>query len=356
MTDTTLREQQEVVGAVFADYDGLEVAAHYGSSAQEYDAALNSAALMDNNAAGRIWMYDKDRADLLHRLSTNDTNSLQPGQGTQTVLTNHNGRIIDLLTVHMLPDEMLVVTSPQQRAAVFNLLRKNIFFNDKVKLEHATETLSQITLYGPRSSAILSDLAEASIIDPPLDELSLFGIMTAQVGDARAWIARVPPLGGAGFALYALADDMPLVWTALVQAGAQPLGQVAFDMLRVEAGYSAYGRELSLEYIPLETGLRHAVSFTKGCYVGQEIIARMDSRKRLAKQLRGLRLSAAVEAPGKLEVAGKEAGDLTSVVQSPRFGSIGLAYVRSAHAEPGMTVGIAGSDVTGEVVALPFGE
>jgi aminomethyltransferase len=133
-----------------------------------------------------------------------------------------------------------------------------------------------------------------------------------------------------------------------------PLDEASFDILRVERGYGAFGRELSQEYIPLETGLLDAVSFTKGCYVGQEIIARMESRNRLAKQLRGLRLSRPAAAPGKLDVDGKEAGDLTSAVVSPRFGPIALAYVRSAHAAPGGVVGIAGSDARGEVVELPF--
>jgi folate-binding Fe-S cluster repair protein YgfZ len=128
-----------------------------------------------------------------------------------------------------------------------------------------------------------------------------------------------------------------------------------------------------LEYIPLETGLLDAISFNKGCYVGQEIIARMDSRKRMAKQLRGLKLSAipALEAAtpsadqgeqagpqplGKLSVEGKEAGDLTSMVISPRFGPIALAYVRSAHVAAGTEVGIANSDVTATVIDLPFSE
>jgi aminomethyltransferase len=290
---------------------------------------------------------------LLQRMSTNDLDKLQSGQGTQTVLTNHNGRIIDLLTVHMLQDQVLVVTSPQQRSAVGKLLRKNIFFNDQVRIEDANVSVGQLALYGPRSSALLDKLA---VVAP--DDLDMHSIAVDQVGDARAWIARALPLGGAGYILYALAEDLPLVWTALTQAGAKPMGQAAYELLRVEAGYPAYGRELSLEYIPLETGLWDAVSFSKGCYVGQEIIARMESRGRLAKQLRGLKLSAPLDvapsAPAKLNVDGKEAGDLTSVVESPRLGPVGLAYVRTAHAEPGTMVGIAGSAVTGEVVALPF--
>lgn len=350
MSYRVLREQQEAVGGVFVSYDGLELAAHYGDSAAEYRAALEDVALIDSSAAGRMWLRDRDRAALLHRLSTNDIEGLAPGQGTRTVLTNHNGRIIDLLTVHVLQDELLAITSPPQRSAVPALLRKNIFFNDKLRIEEANVNLGQLTLYGPHSETLLDNLTPSDTSNLPLH-----GIMVDQVGDARAWIARTEPLGGAGYTLYMLAEDMPLIWAALLQAGARPLGQATYEVLRVEAGYAAHGRELSLEYIPLETGLHDAVSFTKGCYVGQEIISRMDSRKRLAKQLRGLRLSGLAEAPARLAVAGKEAGDLTSVVQSPRFGPIGLAYVRTAHAEPGTQVEIADSDICGEVVALPFG-
>ncbi|HZG67647.1 MAG TPA: folate-binding protein YgfZ, partial [Herpetosiphonaceae bacterium] len=131
------------------------------------------------------------------------------------------------------------------------------------------------------------------------------------------------------------------------------LGEATFDVLRVEQGHAAFGHELSLEYIPLETRLTDAVSFTKGCYVGQEIIARMESRNRLAKQLMGLRLARPVAASDKLSREGKEAGDLTSVVESPRYGPIGLAYVRTAAAEPGTIVDVA-DGVTAEVVELPF--
>ncbi len=353
MSYRVLREQQERLGGVFVSYDGLELAAHYGDGAVEYRAAMEDVAVIDTSAAGRFWVFERDRAALLHRMSTNDIESLQPGQGTQTVLTNHHGRIIDLLTVHVLRDELLVVTSPQQRTTVLGMMRKNIFFNDKIKLEDANTSVGQLSLYGPRSSEVLNKLAPVNVSD-----LELFSILTTQVGDARAWITRARPLGGDGFTLYANVEDLPLVWAGLLQAGAQPLGQAAFDVLRVEAGYAAYGRELSLEYIPLETGMWDMVSFQKGCYTGQEIIARMESRRRLAKQLRGLRLSGTLEVPAgnpaKLDVDGKEAGDLTSVIQSPRFGPVGLAYVRTAHATPGTQVGIAGSTITGEVVALPF--
>jgi len=316
-----------------------------------YHAALQSAALHDEASAGRIFMRGRDRAALLHRLSTNDIERLRPGQGARTVLTTPIGRIIDLLTVHAFDDTLLLVTSPGQGGAVWSHLKKNIFFQDQVTLEAAGRAYGQIALFGPRSPALLAQASGAA-----LEDLALHHTTNVELAGARALAARRPGIGGDGFTLYIPAEHMPAARSALLGQGAAALERDSFDILRVEQGYGAFGRELSQEYIPLETGLLDAVSFTKGCYVGQEIIARMESRNRLAKQLRGLRLSALVAGPGKLEVEGKDAGDLTSVVASPRFGPIALAYVRSAYAEPGSIVQVAGGDVEGKVLELPFGQ
>jgi aminomethyltransferase len=305
----------------------------------------------------------------LQRLSTNDILRLRPGQGARTVLTTPIGRIIDVLSVHVLEDALLIVGSPGQGGLVWAHLKKNIFFNDKVTLEAAGRTHSQLALYGPAAAALLEQLSGAT-----LSELLLQHTVTIDLAGVPVLVARREPIGGASWTLYFQAEQLEPVRDALMASGARPLDADTFDILRVEQGYAAFGRELSQEYIPLETGLLDAVSFTKGCYVGQEIIARMESRGRLAKVLRGLKLKTNDEgrmtndgkgdllvfgrssfvAPMKLEVEGKEAGDLTSVVVSPRFGPIGLAYVRSAHAAPGTSVGIAGAHVRGEVVALPF--
>jgi aminomethyltransferase len=333
-----------------------------------YHAALHGAALADEGNAGRVFMRGKDRAALLQRLSTNDIARLRPGQGARTVLTTPIGRIIDVLTVHMLEEALLIVSSPGQGGLVWAHLKKNTFFNDQVSLEAAGRSHSQLALYGPAAAALLEQLSGAA-----LSELPLHHTATIDLAGVPVLVARREPIGGASFTLYQPAEQLDAVRDALVAAGAVPLDAGTFDVLRVERGYGAFGRELSQEYIPLETGLIDAVSFTKGCYVGQEIIARMESRGRLAKMLRGLKLikdegrttndgesdplafgRSSFVAPLKLEVGGKEAGDLTSVVVSPRFGPIGLAYVRSAHAAPGGSVGIAGTDVRGEIVELPF--
>jgi folate-binding protein YgfZ len=315
----------------------------------DYRAALEQSAMREEHAAGRIFMRGRDAASLLHRLSTNDIVGLHPGQGTRTVLTTAIGRIIDVLHAYRLDDGLLITTSLNQGPLVFGLLKKNIFFNDQVTLEPAGRSHGQLALYGPAATAVLEQLEGARLPDLPLHhhaEIALAGVPVR--------VARREPIGGPSFTLIVPAEHVAAVQTALREAGTQPLSDDAYDTLRVEQGYGVWGREWSQEYIPLETGLLDAICFSKGCYVGQEIIARMESRNRLAKQLRGLRLQQPVAAPGKLEVDGKEAGDLTSMVVSPRFGPIALAYVRTAHAAPGRSVGIAGSDIHGEVVELPF--
>ena len=339
-----------------------------------YRAALEGAALVDESAAGRIVMRGRDRAALLHRLSTNDIEQLRPGQGTRTVLTTPIGRIIDLLAVHALDDELLLVTSQGQGPPVYRHLKSNIFFNDQVTLAPAGATHAQIALYGPRAPEVLARLGA-----PAAPQLALHGTLRAALAGIEALVARREPLGGNGFTLYIPAQGAAAVRAALTAEGVVTLDAESLDVLRIEQGYGVFGRELSQEYIPLEAGLLDAVSFTKGCYVGQEIIARMESRGRLAKRLVGLRLTegqgpgtederpgaercssvvsglASLVLPAKLEVNGKDAGVLTSAALSPRHGPIALAYVRTAYAEPGACVSVTGAGVTGEVVELPFG-
>lgn len=323
------------------------------AEAAAYRAAREHVACYDSAARGRIWMRDRDRAALLHRLSTNHIERLTPGDGTETVLTTPIGRIIDLLDVYCLAEALLLVTSPGRGPAIAAHLRKNIFFNDRVKLEDASATLAELTLYGPHAAATLAALGL------PGADLPARGIALTTWQAAPLYVAGAQPLGGAGYRLIAPPEPLAALGAALAAAGAVPLDAATHEVLRVEHGCGAADHELSQEYIPLETGLWSAVSFNKGCYVGQEIIARMESRGRLAKVLRGLRFAGPPTlpaAPGmplaRLECAGKEAGDLTSLVESPRFGLIGLAYVRTAHAAPGTHLLAAGTPAM--VVELPF--
>jgi aminomethyltransferase len=312
-----------------------------------YRAALESVVRFDA-VRGCVRLIGNDRAALLQRLTTNDLARLNAGAGARTVLINSHARILDLLTVYALPEHLLVTTSPGQGGALARYLQNRIFFQDKVTVEDLSNATIQLDLYGPQAASLIQ---QATSVDP--QAWPLHHIQAASIGTAQVWIARAMPIGGAGFSVLAQRADADLVHQAF--APAQPLDADTFDVLRIEQGYPAPKRELSTEYIPLETGLNDAISFTKGCYVGQEIIARMESRNRLAKRLMGLRLSQVVASGTELRDAEKLAGEITSVALSPRYGLIGLAYIRTAAATPGAQLQTADGATT-ELIELPFAQ
>ncbi len=311
-----------------------------------YRAAWEDVVWIDESSRGRVRLTGRDRAELLQRLTTNDIAALTPGSGARTVLLNNAARILDLLTVYALPEQLLVTTAIGQGATLARFLRGKIFFNDQVAVEDLSDATGQLQLYGPRAAALIARLTGLDARDWPLHH-----VQAATIADAQAWIARTLPLGGDGFVIIGGRADLARVQTLL--ADARPLDPATLDVLRIEQGYPAPRRELSTEYIPLETGLYDAISFKKGCYVGQEIIARMDSRQRLAKRLMGLRLERLTAPGGHLRKEGKEAGDFTSAADSPRYGPIGLGYVRTLAAVAGAQVELPDGS-RAEVIELPF--
>lgn len=312
-----------------------------------YHAALEAAVRAEGGLRGCVRLTGRDRAALLQRLTTNDIERLTPGTGARTVLLNNAARILDLLTVYALPEQLLVTTSVGQGATLTRFLRSKIFFNDQVEVEDRSDQIVHHALYGPRAAALIAELTGLDARDWPLHH-----IQAATLNGATVWLARTLPLGGHGFLI--LAEQAAQAQVSAALAGLPALDAATLEVLRIEQGYPAPRRELSTEYIPLESGLYDAISFTKGCYVGQEIIARMESRRRLAKRLMGLQLEHALAPGGHLQHEGREAGDLTSVALSPRFGPIALAYVRTFAAVPGTRIQLPdGSRAT--VVALPFG-
>lgn len=210
------------------------------STSTAYDAALHGAALAEEHSAGRILMRGRDRAALLHRLSTNDIQRLRPGQGARTVLTTPIGRIIDLLTIHALDDALLVATGPGQGGAVWAHLKKNIFFQDQVTLEAAGRAYGQLALYGLQAAALLEQLGGAD-----MSALPLFHQRTLTLAGAPVIVASRQPIGGPSLTLYVPSAQLDDVGAALETAGAATLDPAALDVLRVEAGLPATGRELS---------------------------------------------------------------------------------------------------------------
>ena len=323
---------------------GQTVARHYGDPAAEYAAAQTGAVAVMRSHEGRVRATGRDRLDLLHRMSTNDLTGMAAGEARPTVLTTAIARMVDLLWVLNRGESVLFLTSPGRATLVRRWLAGYTFYNDQVKFEDATGQLGQFGLYGAGAAeaaeALLPGavaLAEDRFIER--DEVLLL---------------RGRAMAGGGFTLIAPNEALPALWERALAAGAAPAGEDAYQLLRLRAGLPYGGSELTEEYIPLEANLWPAVSFKKGCYIGQEIIARMESRGRLARQLSGLRLNGpaavgdTVRAPG----GGPSLGAVTSAAVLPDLGPVALAYLKTASAEPGTRLMV--GDYEAMVSELPF--
>ncbi len=317
-----------------------------------YWAGRTGAALRDEGDHARLWLGGEDRIAFLQRISTNDVRLL-PGQGAVTVLISPTARIQAVLTVLAMPTGLLLLAGPGQGPAIFNTLRTQIFFNDKVALEGRGGALAQFNLLGPQAAGLLAQLAG------PVDDLPLFGWRTLTMAGVDVTIQRHEGLGSDGFTLLAPSPAALAVKTALLRAGAVPLDEDAFHALRVEAGVPAPGFELTEQVNPLEAGLRRFCDDHKGCYTGQEIIARQITYDKVTTRLVGLMLEEMAAPEAKVMAEGRQVGWVSSAVHSIALDRpIALAFVRRPHQEPNTQLAVQSGDqtVAASVVSLPFPE
>lgn len=342
-----LRDFHRANGANVAD-DGIPL--HFADLKTEYHAALNQAVLFDRSHEARLELTGTDRFVLPNRMSTNELLNMQTGEGRPTIFTNSNARIIDrTLAYNYKPDALLMVGGPGRGASLRDYLQRNIFFKDQVKLRDLSAETRQFNFHGPQADAVAKTLfAEANNLAP------LHGVETT-IGGVTVFLARRKPYIGSHWMVVTPAAQAVEVWSAILQAG-QPHGLIAagsltFNTLRIQAGRPGVGRELSGEYIPLEVGLFDEISFHKGCYTGQEIIARMESRNKLARTIIKVRLSQPVNAPADLLHEDKRIGTLTSAVTTPNGEHFGIAVVKVGLASVGQT--FTTGEAHAEVLALP---
>ena len=327
--------------AVLAD-DGVPL--HFGDERREYQAALEHVVLMDRSHEGRLELRGRDRLEVPHRISTNDLTSLAPGAGVPTLFTNANARILDRATVYKRGESALLLTEPGRGDALRRYLQRNIFFNDEVHLRDLAPATRQYVLHGPDADAVGARFAPEL---PPLHSSA------TEIAGASVTILRDKPISGGHWRLIVPNEAAAEVWAALLAAddNVTPAGSLTYNVLRIRAGRPGAGHELSAEYIPLEVGLWDEVSFTKGCYTGQEIIARMESRGRLAKTIVALVLSAPAAAPAPIRAEGREIGLLSSSVVSPEGECFGIGVVKVAAAVPGAQV-LVGDGVPAQITRL----
>ncbi|MFN3974919.1 MAG: YgfZ/GcvT domain-containing protein [Dehalococcoidia bacterium] len=313
-------------GASFALADGWEVPYAWTSPLQETTAARQGCALWDCSPWGRLQATGKDALDLLNRLTTNRLDDLHPGKGRQTVLTTPKGRCIDWLWVFRLPQGLLLLTSPGAEEAVASWI-DTYTITEEVSLTSLTQPMALIGVLGPGAEGLLGN---ALGLPPGLgwgDTWEGAGLLLLRT-DALAlpqWDVLVP------------AQHAPGLWQALQSRGAVPMGEGAAELLRIAAGVPRRGKELTDAYNPLEAGLWGSVSFSKGCYVGQEVLARLKTYGKVQKALARLTFAQPVPEGVGLWAEGKRVGLVTSSAVDDQ-GPIALGYLARPYLEQGQAV------------------
>ena len=319
----------------------------YSSAASEYAALTQHAGLLDSSSYGRLVYSGEDAQDLINRLSTNELMTLEEGTGATTVLTSNKGRIVDVLYVLRRKNDLLVLTSPYNSRKVVDWIDFYTIIED-VEVADVTGTTAMLSVAGPKAAEELSKLTgeEVASLGPNSSiEASIAGVGVTVLS---ADFFKLP-----GYELISPVQHKAALW-AIVETVATPIGTETEDAVRIEQGVPAYGRELSEEYNPLEAGLIDHISFSKGCYIGQEVVARLNTYQKVQKYLIGLSWDTDVPvAPGaKLTLDGKQVGLVTSAAVSPADGAgVGLGYVRKAQATEGTRLSVEDGDGDVQVVA-----
>ncbi|MCX7595206.1 MAG: folate-binding protein [Fischerella sp.] len=308
-------------------------------------AAQTTVAVCDRSGWGRIKVSDDDRLRFLHNQSTNDFQTLKPGQGCDTVFVTSTARTIDLVTGYVMEDAVLLLVSPNRREFLMQWLDRYIFFADKVQLTDITDETATFSLIGPGSDAIIEKLGAGEIIGQPYgNHLSIppvHGVIFA-VGSG---------LASPGYTLILPASVKETIWNQIIELGAVPMSDRAWEVLRIIQGRPAPEQELTDDYNPLEAGLWQTISFNKGCYIGQETITRLNTYKGVKQHLWGIRLSAFVEPGTTITVGDEKIGKLTSCTQTAE-GYRGLGYIRTKAGGAGLQVQV--GEATGEIVEVPY--
>ncbi len=292
-------------------------------SENDLQSAREEAILTDRSALGMLRFSGETRLDLLHRMSTQDVARLQPGEGAATILTTDIGRIIDRLILYAGSQAVYALTGENNADNIARYLMRFVFFNDDFHIEDLSGDTAVFALYGPKAQEKLH-AAGFTDVDFPLHHWR-----EQKIDDIDIWLARTDPINGDGYFVMCHEADREAVWQRLLGSGITAVAEPTFEYIRIEAGLPRFGHEITGDYIPLETGLWADVSFNKGCYTGQEIIARMESRGKLAKQLVRLRAKGPLAAGEAITAAGKNAGVITSVAEGPD-GFVALGYVKTA--------------------------
>jgi len=337
MPRSPLLEKLNPAEAQLIDHNGWEVPSSFNSAEAEYWALKKGAGLMDLSHRTRILVLGKDAPRFLHGMVTNDVKGLTPGQGNHAFLLNVQGHILaDLRIFRLEPEVFLLDSEPQSSQIITDTLDRHIIA-DVVELEDKRGELACIALDGPRAR---ETLGQAGLKLPAMTLLEYF-----YSEELAARIARVSLSGRDGVWIMATPDRAAELWRKILDAssntGVRPVGFEALEICRIEAGIPRYGIDITEKNLPQETGQMDAISFTKGCYIGQEVVERIRSRGHVNRKLMRLVFDGKETVPSDIPVfsEGQDVGTMCSSAYSFGLGkSIGLGYLRKEAAVAGSRV------------------
>jgi folate-binding protein YgfZ len=333
MAKLALQEYHTARGGVFGEVNGAQVVQHYGDPAAEYAALRRFAVLFDLSFRSHVCLLGADRERFLNGQVTNNVKALRPGEGCYAALVNAKARLESDLNIYRLPEEYLLDFEPGLTAAVAQRFDRFIIADD-VRVVDVAPHFGLLSVQGPRAAEALAALGLGVAL--PVHECDFVQSKHASLGDV--YVMHQPRVGLPGFDVFVPVAAQAAAAAALAKAaetvGGRLAGWQALELARVESGIPRFGNDMDATNLAPEAGIAdRAISYSKGCYIGQEIIARIRTYGQVTRALRGLRF--ADELPGlpgrgdKLVKDGREVGYVTSAAYSPTVdANIGLGYVR----------------------------
>lgn len=352
MEATCLEDRHRAADARFADAGGRPLLLTYGDVPAEYAAARERAALFDRTDRGLVVATGDDRADFLHRILANDVRRLEPGTGNRNLLLTPKGKVLFAFELEVEDGSIRLETEPGAAAALIDAIEM-FHFTEAVEFADATAETAPVALAGPRAAELVEHLAG---ISPP----ELGRVVRAEHDGHALRVAARAVAGSPGWSLDAGPAGAGALWDALTAAGARPAGRIAWDSLRVEAAAAEPGFDVDDGIYPQEARWEAAFSLDKGCYIGQEVVAKIDTYGGLNKRLCALRIDHDDPVPtGErlYRIDGDERRDL-GVITSWAYsfeldGGLALAYVKRKHQAVGTTFEIGEGRGTASIVAIP---
>jgi folate-binding protein YgfZ len=361
MSSLSLHEFHNGLNAQFDEVNGAEVVSHYDDWLAEHAALRNSAGVLDLSFRSRLCLLGNDRKNFLNGQVTNNVKDLQVGQGCYAALITAKGKMQSDLNIYNLESEILLDFEPGISDAVKERLEKYVIADD-VQIMDVAPHYGLLSVQGPKGAEVINALQIGLL--PPEKSLHFFSAKDETLGEI--YLMNNPRTGSAGFDLFVPTNSLSAVADKLIAAakevGGRACGWSALEIARIEAGIPRFGADMDETNLPPEAGLEsRAISYTKGCYIGQEVIARIRTYGQVAKALRGLRLADDLKnlpvKGDKLFLGEKEVGYITSAIASPSLkANVALGYVRREANKVGTILVLRSQDADSAVtvVELPY--